>query len=117
MHTPGPSLGRAVAQLSRRLGGSDQIQPSLLRRFHSVATATNQEQRLHHLRSLITLLRANEVPLDYARLSIDLYRLSTGGADRVLLSWGRDLYRRPTEQAGDDEDTVPSEPAIPPTDN
>ncbi len=102
MHVVGRSLGRAVRELSRTLDQGDEIAASLLRRFHAVATATSQDQRLYHLRSLISLFRAHEVPLDYAQLATDLFVLTTSHADAVLMQWGRDLYRR----AAADEDAT-----------
>lgn len=101
MHVPGISLGGAVRELSQSLGKADEIDPAILRRFHSVATATSQEQRLYHLRSLCSLFRAHEVPLDYVRLATDLYLMSATQSDMVLMRWGRDLYRRPSAREGD----------------
>lgn len=104
MHVPGVSLGRAVRDLSNRVGADGEIDPALLRRFHSVATATSQDQRLYHLRSLGSLFRAHEVPLDYARLAKDLYLLSVTEPDSVLMRWGRDLYRRSQVTDSDHEE-------------
>lgn len=94
MHVAQQSLGDAARELARRRSGDGSLDPATLRRFHSVATATGPGQRTHFLRAFITLLRSEEIPLDYARLARDLYFLddSTRAAS-VRLRWGRDLHR------------------------
>lgn len=95
MHVPGRSLGRAAGELARRRTGGSELDKAVLRRFQSVATATGPGQRLYFLRSLVTLLRSEDIPLDYARLASDLYWLEVPGrADRIRMDWGRDLHRR-----------------------
>ncbi|MEV0688188.1 type I-E CRISPR-associated protein Cse2/CasB [Nocardia sp. NPDC050378] len=101
------SLGAAV----RRLGASSGAEDAVRSRFHVIGTATDHDARLTHLRGLIGQLRAHEIPLDYARLAVDLYKLDTGRyADQVLLSWGRDYHRNPaptttsaTSETGDNQ--------------
>ncbi|MFF2396320.1 type I-E CRISPR-associated protein Cse2/CasB [Nocardia sp. NPDC058114] len=84
------SLGRAV----RRLGTSAGAEDAVRSRFHVIGTAQDHDARLTYLRGLIGQLRAFQIPLDYARLAVDLYKLETGRyADQVLLSWGRDYHR------------------------
>ncbi|MEV0294845.1 type I-E CRISPR-associated protein Cse2/CasB [Nocardia sp. NPDC050710] len=101
------SLGRAV----RRLGASAGAEDAVRSRFHVIGTAQDHDARLTHLRGLIGQLRAFEIPLDYARLAVDLHKLDTGRyADQVLLSWGRDYHRNPasttdsaTPETGDNQ--------------
>lgn len=96
MHVPGRSLGRAAGELARRGSTEGELSTAVLRRFQAVGTATGASQRLYHLRSLVSLLRREQIPLDYARLAADLYWLETGrGVDGVRMRWGRDLHRRP----------------------
>ncbi|HRW18492.1 MAG TPA: type I-E CRISPR-associated protein Cse2/CasB [Dermatophilaceae bacterium] len=113
MHVSGRSLGLAARDLSRKVEPGDELSGAVLRRFHSVATATGDQQRLYHLRSLVSLFRAHDVALDYARLAEDLYRLETPRADAVQLSWGRDLHRR--DRSTTTETTSTAEPTRSPS--
>ncbi len=89
MHKDGETLGRAV----RKLVTSPEDEARVKRRFDQVATADSQEELAHHLRGLISLLRAGEIPLDYAALTRDLYLYQIEGErDSVRLRWGRDFY-------------------------
>lgn len=115
MHVEGRSVGRAVQDLSRAMSSEESIEPAVMRRFHSVATATSRQQRLYHLNSLISLLRAHEIPLDYVQLARDLFLLETARADQVVWRWGRELYRRtaesPANGADPASDSSPANPA------
>lgn len=86
MHVPGQSLARAVGQLDARRA-SESIKP----RFDAVLVCRNPATRLHHLRSLVTLLRAEHIGADYGRLATDLRLLELPDRNRVLLRWGRDF--------------------------
>lgn len=96
MHRRGVGLGRAVRELALARGAEGKLDDSTLRRFHQVALAPTPEARLYHLRSLITLMRAEQSPsigLDYGQLAVDLYRLrDPQQASKVLVTWGRDLH-------------------------
>jgi CRISPR system Cascade subunit CasB len=109
MHSPGRRLGTAVQALRQRLGEGDEGGP-VLRRFHILATAGSFAETRHHLRGLVTMLRGEQVGLDYGQLAVDLRRLQSGRtAGQVRLAWGRDLYRRPPrhrEQAEPDAGSV-----------
>jgi CRISPR system Cascade subunit CasB len=98
MHRRGPSLGAATAVLGDHTRSSEAVRA----RFHALATAGDHAARLIHLRGIIAQLRSFDIPLDYARLAVDLARLDDGTyADRVLLAWGRD-YHRKSEATSDD---------------
>lgn len=86
MHVPGQSLARAVGQLDARRA-SESIKP----RFDAVLVCRAPRTRLHHLRSLVTLLRAEHLGLDYGRLASDLRLLELPDHNKVLLRWGRDF--------------------------
>lgn len=106
-HRPGISLGRAVGQLARARSGDGTLDESTLKRFHQVALAPEFGQRLHHLRGLVLLLRA-EVPtiaLDYGLLAVDLWHLADPRHDtsHVLNRWGRDLHFNPTPTTTGDQ--------------
>jgi CRISPR system Cascade subunit CasB len=90
----GPTLGMAVGQLERRRPHNDQGLSPMRRRFNAVVTATSFDEVTHHLRSIVSLLRSESIPLDYARFADDLVLLQLPArADSVLRRWARDLYR------------------------
>ncbi|WP_139738971.1 type I-E CRISPR-associated protein Cse2/CasB [Actinomyces wuliandei] len=86
MHVPGQSLARAAGQLDTRRDSSS-IKP----RFDAVLLCRNPVTRLHHLRSLVTLLRTEHIGADYGSLAVDLRLLELPDHNRVLLRWGRDF--------------------------
>lgn len=89
MHLPSQRLGHAV----RKLVHSAEDETRVKRRFDQVVTADSPEEIAHHLRGVIQLLRAQDVPLDYASLASDLYLMQIPEArDGVRLRWGRDYY-------------------------
>ncbi len=90
MHKTGEGLGLAVRKLIKNLEDEQRIK----RRFDIAATSDTPDEFAHHVRGLIQLLRAADIPLDYAQLAQDLYRFQfSDGRDRVRLTWGRDFYR------------------------
>lgn len=109
MHMPARSLGAAARILSAARSKDGSIDQATLRRFHAVATATGPGQRAHHLRNFVSLLRGEQVPLDYGRLARDLYLLDgdPSSVSRVRLRWGRDLHRH-THQTVPNSDPQPA---------
>jgi CRISPR system Cascade subunit CasB len=63
------------------------------------------EEVSHHLRGLIQLLKAGNIPLDYPSLAEDLYQFQFPEMkDSVRLQWGRQFYRiRDNEETKDDK--------------
>ncbi len=97
VHRPGVSVGRAVGQLARARAYEEELDESTVKRFHQVALAPDFASRLHFLRGVIQLMRAERPPigLDYGLFADDLQRLASGHPsqrDSVLLRWGRDLH-------------------------
>lgn len=89
MHHRGVGVGEAVRRLGTRASA-----PAVRRRFEAVATSATVEEAVHHLRGLISQLRAERIALDYGRLADDLNRFQRpGGAKVVRLRWGRQYYR------------------------
>ncbi len=89
MHQDGQRLGMAV----RRLIQSPDEETRVKRRFDLVVTADSPEEISHHLRGVVQLLKASDIPLDYAALTRDLYLMQFPEArDGVRLGWGRDFY-------------------------
>ncbi|HIU56549.1 MAG TPA: type I-E CRISPR-associated protein Cse2/CasB [Candidatus Ornithomonoglobus merdipullorum] len=84
------ALGRAI----RKLVHSKDDEERIMRRFSAMATSAGPAELAHHLRSIIQLLRAEKVKLDYADLARDLYLYQLpDGKNSVRLKWGRDYYR------------------------
>ena len=90
MSKDGESFGAAV----RRLCKTDDDEKRVKRRFDAAATSDSLEEFSHHLRGLVQLLKAEDVPMDYPTLAGDLYWFQVPDAkDSVRLRWGRDFYR------------------------
>ncbi|MEU9508429.1 type I-E CRISPR-associated protein Cse2/CasB [Micromonospora sp. NPDC048170] len=90
MHVDGRGLGQALAELVRASAGPDGVR----RRFAALGTASTYHEGIYHLRSLITMLREQQIPLDYGLLADDLQtlRLPTG-RPQVQAIWGREFFR------------------------
>jgi len=94
LHQPNWSLGRSVGSLAMRLGSDSES--AVKRRLDAVLTADDLREILHHSRGLITQLRGEKIPLDYALFAKHLYWLqSPVDGDRARLRWARDYYFRP----------------------
>lgn len=87
MHQSGrKSLGAAAAELTLAARSK-----SIKSRLDTLMVARTQNAVHYHLRSLVSLLHAHEIPLDYAQLAQDLLSLkNTKKRDGVILRWGRD---------------------------
>ena len=95
VHRPNVRLGQALGRLP---GAKDEHSP-VLRRFSSLIAATTFEATTYHLRSLISLLRRDDIALDHVRLYLDLIDLQNPAkAPGVRRQWGRDFFGgRPSE--------------------
>ncbi|MDI1461084.1 type I-E CRISPR-associated protein Cse2/CasB [Catellatospora sp. KI3] len=104
MHMSGRGLGRGLADLIAKSGGPDGVR----RRFAALGTATTYAETIHHLRSLITMLREHEISLDYGLLADDLRTLRLpGGRTRMQGVWGREFFRsRPADLTDTDATTT-----------
>lgn len=95
-HVPGGNLGNAVRKLARARGLDGQLDGPSMAKLHQVALAPDWSGRIHHIRSLILLMRSENplISLDYAQLAVDLWRLADPRQDsnQVLNSWGRGLH-------------------------
>ncbi|WP_017569816.1 type I-E CRISPR-associated protein Cse2/CasB [Nocardiopsis halotolerans] len=110
MHRRGRELGEAV----RRLMPPRDIDEPLRKRFVQAQTAHSPEIRLDRIRSIVTLLRTQDVQLDYGLLADQLYDARTrAGAERVRRSWGRSFqaYRQREEVQTDGPDETDTDPA------
>ncbi|AWE43358.1 type I-E CRISPR-associated protein Cse2/CasB [Actinobaculum sp. 313] len=98
MHRPGWGLGYAAREL---IGTGDEEQASKRARFDALVTSSTTAELRRHLRTFISLLRTEEIPLDYAMLADDLISFQyPGGPKEVRLRWSRQYYRIPPQDDG-----------------
>lgn len=105
---PENRLGRAVARLVK---DEKNDRDRIAKRLNVFATADDMLTAEHHLRGLIQLLRAEEIPLDYVHLAENLYDFQNPDSrPSVRLEWGQDFYDKSRaaneahdEQKGQDE--------------
>jgi len=90
MHVDGSGLGVAVARLVHAVDGPDGVR----RRFAALGTASSYPEGIYHLRSLVTMLRQHQIPMDYGLLADDLriLRQPTRRAS-IQATWGREFFR------------------------
>ncbi|GAA0966155.1 hypothetical protein GCM10009555_007320 [Acrocarpospora macrocephala] len=89
MHRPGVQLGEAV----RRLMPEGSIDDTIRRRFVRVGSASTREALAYRLREIISLLRRESIPLDYALLARQLYQAQIpGGMLLVRQNWGLSFH-------------------------
>ena len=90
MHVDGRGLGQALADLA----GKSKVPEGVRRRFAALGTASTYHESIYHLRGLITMLRGEQVPLDYGLLASDLWTLrQPNGRPQVQATWGREFFR------------------------
>ena len=95
-------IGDAVRQLvavGQRDGRGEQLsQGEMPRRFKALVTAESIEELAHYARQLVTQLRGERIPLDYARLAGQLYDFQNPYyRSRVRLEWAREFSRQVQE--------------------
>ena len=104
MHRTGTGLGAAVMALGEATRSKDAVR----RRFEALGTATTFIELLHHARGLVHQLRSAAIPLDYARLALDLGDWQDPARSAsVRLRWGRDYHH--ISNANTDTSTDPTE--------
>ncbi|MCU9519966.1 type I-E CRISPR-associated protein Cse2/CasB [Corynebacterium sp. ES2794-CONJ1] len=93
MHVKDNGLGTAMRTLART-NEADFFESSLFRRFTSATQAQTVEAASYHLRTLVSLLRSKDIPLDYGRLARELYLFQFPDSRKaVQLGWARQIYR------------------------
>lgn len=106
VQVPGVRLGRAVRDFADRQKPEDPTEAAIVARFHSCAQAATYGQLIRHLRGLVTLLRSEQIPLDYGLLAQDLYRAQqTDGLRSVRLRWGRSFHSIKQTETPESENT------------
>lgn len=107
VNASGVSLGQAAGVLSGKLkSDSEPLDAGVLRRWTRLVTGATFSTQMRALSQLVTLMRANNVTLDYPRLASDLRSLQhpTRRQD-VLIYWARDLHRLPARAGADQPST------------
>ncbi|MDT0189635.1 type I-E CRISPR-associated protein Cse2/CasB [Rothia terrae] len=86
MHASELTFGNAVGQLVVRRTSS------IKRRFDSLLQARTFESATYHARSLVQLLKQEEIPFDYGRFAADLAKLQNPRTrSGVITRWSRDF--------------------------
>lgn len=97
------SLGCAARRLVHGEEGEERIRLKL----SLAARADDMVEVAYRLKTLIRLLSAEGIPLNYVDLAGDLFLFqSESHADRIRLKWGQDFYRsiKANENGKDEED-------------
>lgn len=90
MHVDGRGFGTAIADLTRKVAGVDGVR----RRFAALGTAATYGEALYHLRSLVVMLREQNIGIDYGLLADDVNTLRRpGGRAQIQSAWGREFFR------------------------
>lgn len=99
MQKEGQGLGKAMANLVHEENDRERI----TRRFNTIATAGGVEELFHYLRSVIQMLRGEDIGLDYSKLAADIYCFQFPELiSNVRLRWGQDFYRKKSERIQDE---------------
>ena len=87
------SIGTAMKKFAKRqddLNAKDRMQE----KYKVLATAIDIVALSNYLRSIIKLLKRENIKLNYALLASDLYEIQFDESkSKVILRWGQDLYR------------------------
>ena len=105
MHAEGEEnrLGRAV----RRLIQNEEDEENVRLKLSIVARSDDMTEISYHLKTIVKLLRINDIRLDYVDFARDLYWFQFDKyVDRVRLKWGQDFYRsiKPDDNGKEEND-------------
>ena len=79
---------------ARKLVHSDEEEERIRFKLSLIAQADDMVELAYRLRTLIRLLSADNIQLDYVDLAKDLFLFqSEKSTDKIRLKWGRDFYR------------------------
>jgi CRISPR system Cascade subunit CasB len=89
-------LGQAIRKLAlvRSIGlGEQEEDQGVVRRFQAIVTSSNISELSSHLKGIVQLLKAADIPLDYPKLALDLYEFQyPQNRNKVRLRWGQEYY-------------------------
>ena len=103
MHLQGKEYSLGCS--ARRLVHSDDEEERIRFKLSLIAQAEDMTEVSYRMKTMIRLLGADNIPLDYVDLAKDLFLFQLGNyADRIRLKWGQDFYRIiKTEEKGKEE--------------
>ena len=94
------TFGHAIQRLSEASSNPKGV----IRRLNQIMTSNDLIELSIHARGLISLLKQNNIPLDYPLLAVDLYHFQqTEMRKKVILSWGKDYYMHKREEENNEE--------------
>ncbi|MFD4370998.1 type I-E CRISPR-associated protein Cse2/CasB [Streptomyces sp. NPDC058486] len=100
---------RGIGAAVHRLMPPNDIDDSLRKRLVRAGNAPDLTTLAQRLRDIVTLLRREDVPLDYALLAGQLYQWQwPDGADRVRIAWGRSFHAWQDHRAPGPEQNNPA---------
>jgi len=106
-------IGNAVRTLTLRSVTEELEQGEMPRRLAAMVTAETLQEVAHYARQLVQQLRAESIPLDYARLAGQLLDYQNPyRRDNVRLQWAREFAARPVgskDKAGTEGSTEDGE--------
>ena len=95
VNTKGKGLGSAVAELVK----TEEDRQRVWKRFQTIATSSDVRELGYYLRSMIQLLKAEGISLDYGVLAKDIFDYQDSNRVNVVrLKWGEDFYRQKKEE-------------------
>jgi CRISPR system Cascade subunit CasB len=104
MNREGESLGTAVRKLIEFDRNNEE---AVRRRFYAAVVSDSFERFCWQLRGMIQLLKAKSIPLDYPRLTEDLYWFQLlERQDSIRLKLGQDFYRTSKSDEIDNEKII-----------
>ena len=90
VNVEGISIGNAASRLCK----GDEDRKRVEHRFFPVVTAADMPEFNRHLRTIVQLLKADGIKLDYPMLAADIYTYQlSDSVSSVKLRWGQDFYR------------------------
>lgn len=97
------TFGESCRMLATALG--EQGRPGVLRRLTALEGVSDDfEGAVHYLRSLITLMKTQDIPVDYRQLGRDLFLMQhPSTCDDVFMRWSRDFYSQPSKSEATEE--------------
>lgn len=99
MNRSGWGLGRACRTLRQRRASEGASEEGVERRLRAALAADSLTTLAVHLRGMVTLLRGEDVPLDYRQLFFDLAAWrSAERRDRIALRWAREYFATPSDE-------------------
>lgn len=89
MFVRGKGIGSAIAALIK----NDDDKTRITRRFNMLASVSDFESAVQQVRSMIGMLNSENIPVDYADLAGDFYRMQfSDSIDDVRMKWGKQFY-------------------------